>query len=208
MWHKRHLALRGRVSCRDLALPVEGSDVAVAAGCQLHPLTRAHGCKEQLSGVTTPVRRAHPARATNPRTGGHRPKKRLFRQVSCKSLPVWYVGKFRSSQPALCMAWCTLVQMGNLSVSAGLRYSDMFSVDLPLFVSKVFTHKKGVDVRNKGIGQGHYLFGIDSVWHGATNELIVMMSFKMKHLVLFGVVRMIVGMLLGVQQDLHRAKSP
>ena len=69
----------------------------------------------------------------------------------CKSLPVWYVGKFRSSQPALCMAWCTLVQMGNLSVSAGLRYSDMFSVDLPLFVFKVFTHKKGVDVRNKGI---------------------------------------------------------
>ena len=95
------------------------------------------------------------------------------------------------------MAWCTLVQMGNLSECAGLSYNNMFSVDLPLFDSKVFTHKKGVDVRNKGIGQGHYLFGIDSVWHGATNELIVMMTFKMKHSVLFGVVRMIVGMLLG-----------
>ena len=33
-------------------------------------LTRAHGCKEQRSGVTTQNRRAPPARATNPRTGG------------------------------------------------------------------------------------------------------------------------------------------
>ena len=33
-------------------------------------LTRAHGCKEQRSGVTTQNRRAQRARATNPRTGG------------------------------------------------------------------------------------------------------------------------------------------
>ena len=32
-------------------------------------MTRAHGCKEQRSGVTTQDRRAPPARATNPRTG-------------------------------------------------------------------------------------------------------------------------------------------
>ena len=75
---KRHLALQGRVSSRDPAVPVEGSDVAVAAGWQFHPLTRAHGCKEQRSGLTTQDRRAPPARATNPRTGGHRPKKRHF----------------------------------------------------------------------------------------------------------------------------------
>ena len=47
-------------------------------------LTRAHGCKGQRSGVSTPVRRAPPARATNPRTGGHRPKKRLFLQFSTR----------------------------------------------------------------------------------------------------------------------------
>ena len=39
-------------------------------------MTRAHGCKEQQSGVTTQISRAPPARATNPRTGGHRPKER------------------------------------------------------------------------------------------------------------------------------------
>ena len=77
-------------------------------------------------------------------------------------------------------------------VHSGFRYTflaliwrylvsyDMFSVDLPLF-----------NVRNKGSGRGHYLFGIDSVWHGATNELVFMMSLKMKHSVLFCVVRML-----------------
>ena len=66
-------------------------------------------------------------------------------------------------------------------------------VDLPLFDSRRFTHKGGVDVRNQGIGQELYLFGIDSVWHGATNALMFMCSLKMKLSVLFGVVRMIVG---------------
>ena len=71
MLEKRHLALKGTSR--------KGrSDVAVAAGWQLYPLTRAHGCKEQRSGLTTQDRRAPPARATNPRTGGHRPKKRHF----------------------------------------------------------------------------------------------------------------------------------
>ena len=70
---------RFKASCRLVTrMPVEGSDVAVAAGWQFHPLTRAHGCKEQRSGLTTQDRRAPPARATNPRTGGYRPKKRHF----------------------------------------------------------------------------------------------------------------------------------
>ena len=73
MWQRRHLALQGRVSCRDPAVPVRGSDAAAAAGWRFHPMT--HGCKKQRSGVTTQDRRAPPARATNPRTGGHRPKK-------------------------------------------------------------------------------------------------------------------------------------
>ena len=106
VWQKRHLALQGRVSCRDPAVPVEGSDVAVAAGCQLHPLTRA--------GHPPQGRPTQGLAGTVPRNGSSV-------RYPCKSLPVWYVGKFRSSQPALCMALCTLVQMGNLSVSAGLQ---------------------------------------------------------------------------------------
>ena len=75
VWQRRHLALQGRVSCRDPAVPVRRSDAAVAAGWRFHPMTQAHGCKKQRSGVTTRDRRAPPARATNPRTGGHRPQK-------------------------------------------------------------------------------------------------------------------------------------
>ena len=80
-------ALRPRVGrgtgSRDPAVPKKGSDAAVEAGWQFHPVTGAHGCKEQRSGVTTQDRRAPsplspPPRATNPRTGGQRPKKRLL----------------------------------------------------------------------------------------------------------------------------------
>ena len=74
VWQRRHLALQGRVSCRDPAVPVTGSDAAVATVWRFHPMTQAHGCKKQRSGVTTQDREGHPARATNPRTGGHRPK--------------------------------------------------------------------------------------------------------------------------------------
>ena len=63
---------RSEAACHFVTRPcqLEGSDAAVAAGWQFHPVTRAHSCKEQRSGVTTQDRRAPPARATNPRTGG------------------------------------------------------------------------------------------------------------------------------------------
>ena len=116
----------------------------------------------------------------------------------------WNVEKFRLSQPALCMARYMLVQMGIFSVFAGLMYNDLFSVGLPLFESRWedvhgdgrFTPKEGVDVTNEGTGRGPYPFGVDSAWHGATNELIFMNSLKMKLSVLFGVLQMIVGLLL------------
>ena len=61
------------------------------------------------------------------------------------------------------MARYMLVQMGIFSVFAGLMYIDIFSVDLPLFESRRFTPKEGVDVKNEGLGQGPYPFGVDSV---------------------------------------------
>ena len=67
-------------------------------------LTRAHGCKEQRSGVTTQNRRAPPARATNPRTGGHRPKKRPLRT----GIPVGHFLTWQASSnvPHWCPTWC------------------------------------------------------------------------------------------------------
>ena len=57
-----------------VCIPVESPSLAalfpvLSRGLD-HPVTRAHGCKEQRSGVTTQDRRAAPTRATNPRTGG------------------------------------------------------------------------------------------------------------------------------------------
>ena len=66
---KRHLALQGRVSHRDPAVPMRGSDAAVAAGWQFHPVTLAHGCKEQQSGVPL-------------KTGGHPPQRRPTRGLA------------------------------------------------------------------------------------------------------------------------------
>ena len=56
VWQRRHLALQGRVSCRDLAVPVRGSDSA-AAGWRFQPMIQAHGCKKQQSCATTLDRR-------------------------------------------------------------------------------------------------------------------------------------------------------
>ena len=108
---RSHLALQGRVSRRDPAVPmwwVRRCSCSRVAVPSRDPSTR---CKEQQSGVTTHIWRAPPARATNPRTGGHRPKKRPLTTgiplshfltwrassstphwCSTRCLPAWYVG--------------------------------------------------------------------------------------------------------------------
>jgi len=55
-----------------------------------------------------------------------------------------------------------------------------------------------VDIFNSGGADLHgpYPFGIDWMWHGATNELIFVNSMKMKLSVLFGVLQMLVGIFL------------
>ena len=97
---------RFQAACHVLTRPCPcgRSDAAVAAGWQFHPVTRAHGCKEQQSGVTTQVSRAPPARATNPRTGGHRPKKRpLTTGIPVGHFLTWQAS---SSMPHWCPTWC------------------------------------------------------------------------------------------------------
>ena len=73
---KRHLALQGRVSLRLPAVPMRGVRRCSCSGVAVPSLDPGTRLQEQRSGVTTQARRTLPARATNPRTGGHRPQKR------------------------------------------------------------------------------------------------------------------------------------
>lgn len=48
-----------------------------------------------------------------------------------------------------------------------------------------------------------YPYGLDSVWHGATNELAFFNSFKMKLAVIVGVVHMAFGICLAIANDFY-----
>ncbi|KAF4691794.1 H(+)-transporting V0 sector ATPase subunit a [Perkinsus olseni] len=96
--------------------------------------------------------------------------------------------------------------MGFFAIFAGLMYNDFFAVGLNLFGSRWdcsgITCRPLYDVTNTGNQQGSYPytgpypFGLDPVWHGATNELVYVNSMKMKTSVLFGVVQMLLGIFL------------
>jgi V-type H+-transporting ATPase subunit a len=78
----------------------------------------------------------------------------------------------------------------------------MFSVGLQLFPSGYKEDADGNyqptwDIKNEGNGKGGpYPFGVDWAWHGASNELLMMNSLKMKLSVLFGVLQMTLGLVL------------
>ncbi|EER13811.1 vacuolar ATP synthase subunit A, putative [Perkinsus marinus ATCC 50983] len=96
--------------------------------------------------------------------------------------------------------------MGFFAIFAGLMYNDFFAVGLNLFGSRWdcsgITCRPLYDTTNTGNQQGSYPytgpypFGLDPVWHGATNELVYVNSMKMKISVLFGVVQMLLGIFL------------
>jgi len=93
-----------------------------------------------------------------------------------------------------------IFQLGLFAVFCGFMYGDLFSVGLPLFNSRWKCSDDGecvstYDAKNEG-GDGPYPFGVDWMWHGASNELLYMNSLKMKLSVLFGVLQMIVGLIL------------
>ena len=185
----RHLALEGRVwvvarlvvpGSVTWPCPRGGSDAGVAAGWQVHPVSRAHpekrkfrGCKGQRSGGTTQDKRAPlpslPARATNPRTGGHRPKKRpLTAGISVGYFVTWQAS---SSTPHWCPSrcrrtwydgwWSTTALMSRCSRSwyaygGGLLGIVTFSVLRSFFVSphplRVVRSCAGVDVTSWFLG--------------------------------------------------------
>jgi V-type H+-transporting ATPase subunit a len=96
-----------------------------------------------------------------------------------------------------------IVMMGFFAVYAGFIYNDMFSLGLNLFGSRwefdgqqYGTVEEG-DVASStsqyGLAESVYPFGLDPIWHVASNELLFFNSFKMKLSVIFGILQMFMG---------------
>uniref|UniRef100_A0A8C9GEW8 V-type proton ATPase subunit a n=1 Tax=Piliocolobus tephrosceles TaxID=591936 RepID=A0A8C9GEW8_9PRIM len=101
-----------------------------------------------------------------------------------------------------------LLLMGFFSVYAGFLYNDFFSMPLNLFTSMFEKDKveNGVEifkrrmVNDSNTGQqipaSPYIFGFDSKWLGADNELSYINSFKMKFSIIIGFIHMSFGVLM------------
>eukprot|EP00980_Cylindrotheca_fusiformis_P012579 scaffold3084_cov144-Cylindrotheca_fusiformis.AAC.27 len=99
-----------------------------------------------------------------------------------------------------------IVMMGFFAVYAGLIYNDCFSLGLNLFGTRwQFENQDSGEVEEGAIAyptaeygsaESVYPFGLDPIWHVATNELLFFNSFKMKLSVIFGIFQMFMGTLL------------
>ncbi|CRG93389.1 vacuolar proton translocating ATPase subunit A, putative [Plasmodium gallinaceum] len=100
-----------------------------------------------------------------------------------------------------------LLLMGFFSVYAGFLYNDFFSMPLNLFSSmfeknneidniKYYKRKEIVTKDGKTEFRHPYIFGFDSNWLGAENELIFINSFKMKFSVIIGFLHMTFGTII------------
>ncbi|CDJ45229.1 hypothetical protein ETH_00023405 [Eimeria tenella] len=89
--------------------------------------------------------------------------------------------------------------MGLFAFYAGFLYNDLFALGVDLFGSR--WTEEGHEpinggIRLKQLGEDPYPFGIDPAWKGATNELLMVNSVKMKLSIAIAVVHMGVGVLL------------
>jgi len=99
-----------------------------------------------------------------------------------------------------------IVMMGFFAIYAGFIYNDMFSLGLNLFRSRwIFSGQEygfvedgdtAVATSQYGTPDSVYPFGIDPMWHVASNTLLFNNSFKMKLSVVFGIVQMFAGTML------------
>jgi V-type H+-transporting ATPase subunit a len=96
-----------------------------------------------------------------------------------------------------------IVMMGFFAIYAGCIYNDMFSLGLNVFGSrwefegqaenKVEEGDMASSTGAYGSDTSVYPFGLDPMWHIASNELLFFNSFKMKLSVIFGIIQMFAG---------------
>merc|ERR1712238_454933 len=99
-----------------------------------------------------------------------------------------------------------ILMMGFFAVYAGLIYNDCFSLGLNLFGTRY--EFEGQDKLSTELGsiaelkapfgsdEAVYPFGLDPIWHVASNELLFFNSFKMKLSVIFGILQMFMGTII------------
>ena len=91
-----------------------------------------------------------------------------------------------------------LLLNGLFSMYVGFLYNEVFSVPMGLFRSTYTTvHDAGGTARAQWDGTV-YPFGIDPMWHLATNKMTFFNSFKMKASIVVGVLQMALGILLSL----------
>ncbi|OEH80411.1 vacuolar proton-translocating ATPase [Cyclospora cayetanensis] len=99
-----------------------------------------------------------------------------------------------------------LALMGFFAFYAGFLYNDLFALGVDIF-GTTWTEDGHEEInggiRLRRIGEKTYPFGVDPAWKGATNELLMMNSIKMKLSVLIAVVHMGVGVLLKGLNAIH-----
>ena len=96
-----------------------------------------------------------------------------------------------------------ITMMGFFAVYAGLMYNDCFSLGLNLFGTRwAFAGQEygfveegdlAAPTAEYGTADSVYPFGLDPIWHVASNELLFFNSFKMKLSVIFGIFQMFAG---------------
>jgi len=96
-----------------------------------------------------------------------------------------------------------IAMMGFFAVYAGMIYNDCFSLGINFFGSRwAFEDQDSGSVEegavaaptaDYGTADSVYPFGLDPMWHVASNELLFFNSFKMKLSVIFGIFQMFMG---------------
>ncbi|GAB1868476.1 V-type proton ATPase subunit a [Camponotus japonicus] len=106
--------------------------------------------------------------------------------------------------------------MGLFSMYTGLIYNDIFSKSLNIFGSNwLINYNRSTIQHNKDLQLNPssedyidypYPFGLDPVWQLAENKIIFQNSYKMKISIIFGVIHMLFGVLVGLWNHMYFKK--
>ncbi|XP_011304240.1 V-type proton ATPase 116 kDa subunit a isoform 1 isoform X2 [Fopius arisanus] len=103
--------------------------------------------------------------------------------------------------------------MGMFSMYTGLIYNDVFSKSLNIFGSYWKVNHTWADIHSMqwimldpnstAFAETPYPIGVDPVWQLAQNKIIFLNSYKMKISIIFGVVHMLFGVLVGLWNHMY-----